>query len=209
MKTEILCIVDRSGSMSNIASEVIGGFNNFIEEQKKIPGKARVSFIQFDNVYEVVYQGIKLKDVPVLDSNTFQPRGMTALLDAIGKTLTEQEHRITAEGWAEKVIVVIITDGAENASREFTREKVKELTKKAQDSSWSFIYLGANQDSFDVAHSYGINTKSHLNAVSNFEANVDGMAGATMLYSRSVSNFRTQTQDPATPVDPTQIHPSV
>ena len=192
MKTEIICILDRSGSMGSIATETIGGFNNFIDEQKKVEGKARVTLVQFDNVYEVVYEGIKLKNVPVLDSDTFKPRGMTALFDAIGKTLTNQQKRIDDEKWADKVIVLILTDGEENASQEYNEQSVKVLTKEAQDKEWSFIYLGANQDSFSAATKFGINTKSVLNSVSNYDATHDGMACASMSYTASVTAMRTK-----------------
>lgn len=190
MKTEIICILDRSGSMGSMLNETIEGFNSFIDEQKAVKGKARVTLVQFDNKYEVIYSGIKLKDVPVLDTNTFKPRGMTALLDAIGKTLTEQKERIINEKWADKVIVVILTDGHENASQEFKTDTVKKLTKDAQDEGWSFVYLGANQDAIVAAQNFGIDTKSTLNMVSGYAATGTGMQGATRMYSDSVKELR-------------------
>lgn len=207
MKTEILFIVDRSGSMSNIAVETIASFNQFIDDQRKVKGKARVTFAQFDNIYEVVYQGKKLKEVEVLTSETFQPRGMTAMYDAIGKTLTDQKQRIESEGWAEKVIVVIMTDGGENASQEFNQASVQKLTKEAQDKDWSFVYLGANQDSFATAASHGINLKSASNFVANYEATTRGVAAAGALYSQTVTNLRTSnttTTSTTTTTDTTQ-----
>lgn len=191
MKTEIICILDRSGFMSSMLTETIGGFNSFISEQQKVKGKAKVTLVQFDNVYEVLYAGVKLKDVPLLDTNTFKPRGMTALLDAIGKTLTEQKARIETEKWADKVIVVILTDGHENASQEFSTANVKHLTQVAQAEGWSFIYLGANQDAIEAAQKFGIDTKSALNMVSGYDATGAGMTGATRLYSNSVATMRT------------------
>lgn len=190
MKTEIICILDRSGSMGSMLNETIEGFNSFIDEQKAVKGKAKVTLVQFDNKYEVIYSGVKLKNVPVLDTNTFKPRGMTALLDAIGKTLTEQKERITNEKWADKVIVVILTDGHENASQEFKTDTVKKLTKDAQDEGWSFVYLGANQDAIVAAQQFGIDTKSTLNMVSGYAATGNGMQGATRMYSNSVTELR-------------------
>lgn len=190
MKTEIICILDRSGSMGSMLNETIEGFNSFIDEQKAVKGKAKVTLVQFDNKYEVIYSGVKLKNVPVLDTNTFKPRGMTALLDAIGKTLTEQKERITNEKWADKVIVVILTDGHENASQEFKTDTVKKLTKDAQDEGWSFVYLGANQDAIVAAQQFGIDTKSTLNMVSGYAATGNGMQGATRMYSTSVTELR-------------------
>lgn len=190
MKTEIICILDRSGSMGSMLTETIEGFNSFIDEQKAVKGKAKVTLVQFDNKYDVIYSGVKLKNVPVLDTNTFKPRGMTALLDAIGKTLTEQKERITNEKWADKVIVVILTDGHENASQEFKTDTVKKLTKDAQDEGWSFVYLGANQDAIVAAQQFGIDTKSTLNVVSGYAATSTGMLSATRMYSTSVTELR-------------------
>src|SRR5574342_1273726 len=139
MKTEILVITDRSGSMVTIANDVIGGYNTFIEEQRKIPGEEKVSFTQFDTEYEVIYAGKPLADVPKLDNQTFVPRGGTALLDAIGRTLNEQGQRIATEDWADLVIVCIMTDGEENSIRECTRELIQEMTAHAEKNGWKFI----------------------------------------------------------------------
>ncbi len=187
MKTEILIITDRSGSMATIASDVIGGYNTFIEEQKKVPGEAKVTFTQFDTEYQVVYAGKSLPDVPKLDSETFIPRGGTALLDAIGRTLNEQGHRITSEAWAELVIVCILTDGEENSSHEFTRDRIKEMTGHAEKNGWKFVYLGANQDSFQVAKGLGM-----AGAITqNYAANAQGTAQAYASTSDSVRSLRT------------------
>lgn len=191
MKTEIICILDRSGSMNSMLTETIEGFNTFISEQQKVKGKARVTLVQFAHDYEVMYSGVKLKNVPLLDTNTFKPCGMTALLDAIGKTLTEQKARIETEKWADKVIVVILTDGHENSSQEFDSTTVKKLTQDAQNGNWSFIYLGANQDAIVVAQKFGIDTNSALNMVSAYAATGDGMHHATRLYSNGVTSLRT------------------
>lgn len=191
MKTEIICILDRSGSMNSMLTETIEGFNTFISEQQKVKGKAKVTLVQFAHDYEVMYSGVKLKNVPLLDTNTFKPCGMTALLDAIGKTLTEQKARIETEKWANKVIVVILTDGHENSSQEFSTDNVKRLTQVAQDEGWSFIYLGANQDAIVAAQKFGIDTNSALNMVSAYAATGDGMHHATRLYSNSVTSLRT------------------
>jgi uncharacterized protein with von Willebrand factor type A (vWA) domain len=156
MKTEILVITDRSGSMDTIASDVIGGFNAFIKAQREIEGQARVAYTQFDSVYEVVYEGKPLADVPPLTAETFQPRGNTALLDAIGRTLNEQGARIARDAWADLVIVVVITDGFENASKEYTLDRVRAMTAHAEKNGWKFIYLAANQDAFAAAKHLGM-----------------------------------------------------
>ena len=191
MNTEIICILDRSGSMGAIKSDTIGGFNSFLAEQKEVPGEAKITLIQFDGAYEINYQGLPLSEVEDLSNATFVPRGSTALLDAIGKTLIDQKIRIQKEAWAEKVIIAILTDGEENSSSKFNLETIKTLTESAQNDGWSFIYLGANQDSFSVASSMGININSALNSVNNFAYNSDGMAFATRSYSKTVANLRT------------------
>jgi hypothetical protein len=186
LKAEILVITDRSGSMAAIAKDVIGGYNTFIEDQKKVPGEAKVTFTQFDTDYEVVYAGKTLTDVPMLDHNTFVPRGGTALLDAIGRTLNEQGQRIATEDWADLVIVCIITDGEENSSREFTRERIQEMTAHAEKNGWKFIYIGANQNSFQVAQ--GLGMKQAITA--NYVANAAGTAEAYRGVTASVTSLR-------------------
>lgn len=157
MKTEIISIIDRSGSMATIASDAIGGFNTFLKDQREVPGEGRMTVLLFDDRFETLYAGKSLKEAEPLTDKTFVPRGGTALLDAIGRTLNEQGARIKTDGWADKVIVCILTDGQENQSREFTAPKIKEMVKHAESHGWSFIYLAANQDAFATGAAYGIN----------------------------------------------------
>jgi uncharacterized protein YegL len=167
--TEIICIVDRSGSMAIIRDDAIGGFNAFLEEQKKEPGKATMTFIQFDTEYEVIYENKPLKEIPPLDGKTFRPRGMTALLDAIGRTVETVKKRLSnvpKKNRPSKVIVSILTDGEENSSREFKLKKIKEMIKHQKEKhSWEFIFLGANQDAFAEAVKIGIDKKDAFNFV--------------------------------------------
>ena len=111
MKTEIITLVDRSGSMSTIAKDAIGGFNTFLKEQKEVKGKARMTLAIFDNSFEYLYEAKKLTEAPDLTDRTFIPRGSTALFDSLGKLITDQALRIKNEGWADKVILCILTDG--------------------------------------------------------------------------------------------------
>lgn len=187
MKTEILVITDRSGSMASTAKDVIGGYNTFIKEQREVPGEAKVTFTQFDDVYEVVYAGKPIAEVPTLDGKTFVPRGSTALLDAIGRTLNEQGQRIAAEKWADLVIVCILTDGGENASREYDSAKVKAMSEHAEKNGWKFVYLGANQNSFSVTQGLGMQGA----IVSNYVANAVGTQAAYSTTSASVRSLRT------------------
>lgn len=156
MNTEIIAILDRSGSMSSIVADAIGGFNTFLADQKTVPGEARMTLALFDDRFDYLYTGQPLSQAQPLNAKTFVPRGGTSLLDAIGRTLNEQGARIKADGWAEKVIVCILTDGGENSSREFRQDQIKEMVKHAEGHGWVFVFLAANQDAFAAGASYGI-----------------------------------------------------
>lgn len=185
MKVEIIVITDRSGSMDKIAKDVIGGYNRFLADQKTVPGEARITYTQFDTMYEVIYQGVALEHARDLDERTFQPRGGTALCDAIGRTLNDQGKRIKAEGWADRVIVCIITDGEENSSVEYSQERVKEMIQHAEQHEWHFVFLAANQDAFKTAAAFGMSTVN----THNFTASAAGTAqayGQTMSSTRSL-----------------------
>lgn len=158
--TDITIILDRSGSMQVIKKDTIGGINAFIEGQKKAPGEATLSIIQFDDKYEDFLALSQIKDVAPLDETTYVPRGCTALLDAIGKTVNAKGEAYSKMAEADRpsrVVIVIQTDGQENASKEFTSAQIKEMVERQRkDFAWDFIYLGANQDAFSVADQMGI-----------------------------------------------------
>lgn len=187
MKVEIICVTDRSGSMNSIKDDVIGGYNAFLADQKTVPGEARMTYTQFDDKYEIVYQARPLDIAPPLTADVFVPRGSTALMDAIGRTISEQGARIAAEGWADKVIVCIITDGGENASREFTREQIKTLIGEKQAAGWAFVFLAANQDAFAVGAGYGISGAT----TQNYVASAAGTAQAYASTSEMTRSLRT------------------
>lgn len=188
MNTEIIVILDRSGSMGSIAAEAIAGYNMFLEEQRLVPGQARVTRVQFDNLYQIDHQAIPLASSQPLDRRTFVPRGMTALNDAIGRTLEEQGRRIAQEGWAEKAVVCILTDGAENASREYTAPRIKQMIEHAQNNAgWVFVFLAANQDAFVTGAGYGIAAAT----TANFAANAAGTQSAYQTISAHVTRART------------------
>lgn len=155
--TEIVIVVDRSGSMSPIAADMRGGFDTFIAEQRKLPGDCAVTLAQFDDKHDIVYAGTPIGNVPPLE---LVPRGSTALLDAIGRTIDAVGSRLAAMKEAErpgKVMFVIITDGQENASKEYNRKRVFDMiTTQQKDFAWEFIYLGANQDAIGASRDLGI-----------------------------------------------------
>jgi len=187
MKTEIICIIDRSGSMSSIRNDSIGGFNAFLEQQQACPGEARLSLVLFDHEQQVIHSAKDIIDVPQLDATTYVPRGNTALLDAIGSTLSVHKARIKAEGWADKVIVTILTDGEENSSREYTRAAVDADIKDCEKEGWSFVFLAANQDAFSTARAFGMTQAVAVN----FAATAEGTTRAYQRMSESMYTLRT------------------
>lgn len=158
--TEIVFILDRSGSMMPLTNDTIGGFNAFIEKQKNEPGEARLTTVLFDDQYEILHNGINIKNVEPMAKNQYWARGSTAMYDAIGKTINEVGIRLSdtpEDDRPGKVVFVITTDGMENASREFTQEMVKEMIQhQTEKYSWEFIFLGANIDAKETAKSIGI-----------------------------------------------------
>jgi uncharacterized protein YegL len=188
---DITVILDRSGSMSAVADATINGFNEFVMKQRNTDGNATLSLIQFDDQYETVYEQSDLSSVKLLNEDTFVPRGMTALNDAIAKTITGIGERLAAlpeYKRPDKVIVVIITDGFENASLFFSQERVAEMIKHQKDKySWEFLFLGANQDAVLSGAKYGIAKERSLSYASS-------KLGTTNVYAAvgaSVANLRT------------------
>ena len=160
---DITVLIDRSGSMSTIREDTIGGFNAFLKDQKKDGEKDRFTLVQFDHEYEVIKKNIPLMEMTELTQETFVPRGRTALLDALGRTINDTSARVDKLSKSEKpdkVIFVIVTDGLENDSREFTDRKqiMKMIEHRTKNHDWQFIYLGANQDAISVGRSLGILT---------------------------------------------------
>lgn len=186
MNTEILVITDRSGSMGPLVNDVIGGYNRFLAEQQAAPGQAQLTYVQFDNEYEVLLRAAPVASAPQLTRESYQPRGATALLDAIGRTLNEQGRRIREQAWAELVVVCIITDGQENASREFDAERVAAMVKHAEANGWKFIFLAANQDAFTAAQAIG----SSAQYAGSFAANSAGVSAAYASTSATVRSLR-------------------
>jgi len=182
--TDITVIMDRSGSMQSCQVEAENGLNRFIEEQQAQSGEALFSLVQFDDQYEVVHQAVPIQNVPHC---TLVPRGMTALLDAVGKTINTTGERLAATPQAERpglVIMVIITDGMENASQEFKREQIKEMITHQQEKyNWQFTFLGANQDAFAEAGAIGI--KAAAAADYSVSATAQAFAGTAASVVRS------------------------
>ena len=185
--THIVMIVDRSGSMSNLVSDVVGGYDSFVKDQKKAEGTATMTLVQFDNRYEVNYEFMDIQEVPKID---YIPRGLTAMLDAIGKTISstgEALAKMDESQRPEKVIVMIQTDGAENDSREYTHESIKNMIKTQEDEfNWDFVFLGANINAKNTAVDIGIKSANAMT----FAANSRGMTSALNSVSENLSNVR-------------------
>ncbi|MBU9763545.1 VWA domain-containing protein [Mycobacterium sp. TNTM28] len=161
--THLVFLLDRSGSMQSIKSDVIGGFDAFLAEQRQADGQCVVTLAQFDNEYEVVYQGIPLQEVSSLE---LSPRGSTALLDSMGKLITDTATQIDALPENEKpgtVVVAIMTDGHENASHEWGRPAIKALVEQqTNEHGWEFLYMGADQDAVEVGSQLGVKAEQSV-----------------------------------------------
>ncbi|PQD94829.1 hypothetical protein CYL18_12760 [Pradoshia eiseniae] len=172
--TELIFILDRSGSMAGLENDTIGGFNSLVKKQCELPGKTIVTAVLFDDEYEVLWEGMDAEKT-VLTEKEYYVRGMTALLDAVGKTILSVRGRLAntaADKLPRKVLFVITTDGYENASREFTYEKVKEMIKFQQDKhQWEFLFIGANIDAAEEAGHLGVSEKDAIQ----FEASTVGV----------------------------------
>ena len=162
--TDITVVMDRSASMASCRNESEKGINKFVEEQRSLEGEANFTLVKFDNQYEKEYDGININDVSQIE---LVPRGCTALNDAIGKAINETGTRLYNMSEKERpglVVFVILTDGFENASNEFTADQIKSMITKQQEVySWEFTFLGANQDAILEASKFGIQASATLN----------------------------------------------
>ena len=160
--TELVFILDRSGSMSGLEKDTIGGFNSMLQKQREIDGECRITTVLFDNRYELLHDRIDIRAVAPMTEKEYCVGGCTALIDAIGRTIHKlvSVQKSTAEEYrAEKVMFVIITDGEENASREYSLKQVKKMIEHEREAyGWEFVFLGANIDAVRTAGQVGINS---------------------------------------------------
>ncbi len=174
--TEIVLILDRSGSMAGLESDTIGGFNGLIQKQKSEDGKALISTVLFDDNSEVLYDRVPLDTIPPMTDKDYYVRGCTALLDAVGGAIHHigNVHKYARpEDRPDKTVFIITTDGMENSSSRYTYEKVKSMVERQQSKyGWEFIFLGANIDAISVAGQFGID-KHHA---ANYHADQAGTA---------------------------------
>ena len=160
--TELVMILDRSGSMSGLEADTIGGFNSMIERQKKEDGEVLVSVVLFDDVPEVIYDRVNIRNVEPMNDRQYYVRGCTALLDAVGGAIHHigNVHKYArGEDVPEKTLFIITTDGMENSSRKYNYEKVRRMIERQKEKyHWEFLFLGANIDAVQVAGRFGISS---------------------------------------------------
>ena len=188
--TELVFILDKSGSMSGLEKDTIGGFNSMLEQQRKVDGECVITTVLFDNRYELLHDRIDIRAVQPMTEQEYFVGGSTALLDAIGKTIhkigTVQKN--TAEDYrAEKVMFVIITDGEENASRYFSSAQIRQMIQHQKERyGWEFIFLGANIDAVETAGRSGIDADRAVDYVPDGE----GTELNFRIMSQTVATFR-------------------
>ena len=188
----IYFVLDRSGSMESMASDVVGGFNGFLADQQSDGADALMTLIQFDSndSHEILADALPIATVPPLTRESFAPRGGTPLYDAMGHAITDAtiriEKRRTAGEAAESILFVTFTDGEENQSIEYSRERLFDLVKKHEQEGWTFAYLGANQDSYAEGGRVGFSAAN----VQNFKGDSQGSRAALRSLSMSVSRRR-------------------
>lgn len=185
--TDITLVVDRSGSMADVCGDAEGGVNTFISRQTQEPGEALLTLVQFDTEYEFLHKGVPIQNVPHYE---LEPRGMTALLDAVGRAINETRARLQKMDKADRpglVIFVVMTDGHENASVEFSKSQIRKMIERQQNKyDWQFTFLGANQDAFSEAGGMGI----HADGVADFA--MHKVAATYIMTAEKVSRMRAQ-----------------
>jgi hypothetical protein len=179
----IFFILDESGSMGYMKQQAITGFNKYIADQRALDGLTRLTFVKFSDQRKVVYEARDVMSVPELDGSTYKPDGYTALNDAVGWVLTNNLDKCSTD---ETNIIVILTDGDENSSKEYKLEQVRELLAQAEAKGWEILFLGANMTKQSVVSTYGINA----NNVSAFAATGKGLSDAMTTLSAGTTSYR-------------------
>lgn len=189
-KTELVFILDKSGSMSGLEQDTIGGYNAMLQKQQKEEGEAIITTVLFDNDYEIIHDRTNLKEINPLTEDEYFVGGMTALLDAVGITINKivnATKNTKKEYQADQVMFVIITDGMENASRAYDLAKVKKMIERQKEQDgWEFLFLGANIDAVETAAEFGIDEDRAVN----YHADSQGTQLNYEAVSEAISDFR-------------------
>ena len=188
--TELVFILDRSGSMAGLESDTIGGFNAMIEKQKKETGECYISTVLFDNVSEVLHDRVRLSDIKPMTDKEYTVRGCTALIDALGGAIHHigNIHKYARpEDVPEHTMFIITTDGMENASQRYSSDEVKKMIERQKEKyGWEFLFIGANIDAVETARRYGINEDRAVN----YNADAKGTGILYESVACAVSNVR-------------------
>ena len=193
--TLVVMVLDKSGSMSSVQADTIGGFNNFIQKQKELPGECKFSLVQFDYTWHYTINNLDIVNVPELSEATFTPYGGTALLDTLGNTINQvgSDLRQMKEGdRPSKVLFIVLTDGQENSSYHFSRDQVFDMIKRQREIySWEFIFLGANQN----AISSGLGMGFTVGKSATFVANTKGTQSTYTAINKLTTQYRSSISD--------------
>lgn len=198
--TELVFILDKSGSMAGLERDTIGGFNAMLAKQKQVEGECRITTVLFDNRYELLHDRIDIRAVSPMTEREYQVGGSTALLDAVGRTIHKLVgvQKNTAEEYrAGNVMFVIITDGEENASREYSPQRIKAMIEEEKKQGWEFVFLGANIDAVETAGRFGISADRAVDYVPD-------SAGTELnfqMMSEAVTAFRANRVMPQAPLE--------
>ncbi|MBQ6585864.1 MAG: VWA domain-containing protein [Coriobacteriales bacterium] len=183
--TELIFVLDRSGSMSGLEDSTIKGYNDFLAEQATLPGELKVTTVLFDSHYKMLFDGVPAAEAK-LNSQLYRTQGCTALYDAVGRTIVDVSVRLATlpeQQKPQQVIMVITTDGYENSSTDFSKREVKALIKKQEEAGWKFLFFGANIDAADAAETIGIKRDDAVQ----FEASE---AGVKACYARACGSVK-------------------
>ena len=187
--TELVFILDQSGSMSGLENDTIGGFNSFIEKQKEVDGECIVSTVLFNNISKVIHDRVSLKEVDKMTRDDYLASGSTALIDAMADAIhhIKNVHKyIREEDVPEHTMFVIITDGEENASHRYSSDEVKKMVSVQKEKGWEFIFLGANIDAVETAKNYGID----MDRTARFHNDKKGIKTNFSTISKVIAKFR-------------------
>jgi hypothetical protein len=189
--THITVILDRTGSMQSIRDDTIGGFNAFLNAQQREPGRATLTLVQFDSQdpYEVIHHFRPIAEIPDLTRETFVPRASTPLLDAIGRGINDLDATLAKQPEANRparIVIAIVTDGQENASREFDQATIKQMIREKQAADWQFVFLSADLGAISEAIAGGVKASSAMA----FDKTAKGAAAAWGAVSDQIANYR-------------------
>ena len=198
--TELVFILDKSGSMAGLERDTIGGFNSMLDKQKQVEGECRITTVLFDNRYQLLHDRIDIRAVSPMTEREYQVGGSTALLDAVGRTIGKLVgvQKNTAEEYrAGNVMFVIITDGEENSSREYSAGKVKAMIEEEKRYGWEFVFLGANIDAVETAGRFGISA----DRAADYVPDSAGTELNFQMMSEAVTAFRATQAMPQAPLE--------